>query len=66
MKCLHLLLWLVAMRITKVMMLEKNKELGAEAVIKKKRQKTSTVWNDFDEVEIPGVEKKGCVQVLQR
>jgi len=54
------------MRITKVMMLEKNKELGAEAVIKKKRQKTSTVWNDFDEVEIPGVEKKGCVQVLQR
>lgn len=36
----------------------KNKELGAEAIIKKKRKKASTVWNDFDEVEIPRVGKK--------
>ncbi|KAH1225148.1 Zinc finger BED domain-containing protein RICESLEEPER 2 [Glycine max] len=37
---------------------EDNKEQGAEAVIKKKRQKTSIVWNDFDEFEILGVGKK--------
>ncbi|KAG5022179.1 hypothetical protein JHK85_018521 [Glycine max] len=35
---------------------EDNK--GAEAIIKKKRKKASTVWNDFDEVEIPRVGKK--------
>ena len=31
---------------------------GEENVIKKKRKKTSSVWKDFDEVEIVGVGKK--------
>lgn len=35
---------------------EKND--GDDCVIKKKRQKTSVVWNDFDEVDIPKVGRK--------
>lgn len=44
----------------------KNKEQEAEALIKKKRQKTSTVWNDFDEVEIPRVGKKAVCRYCKK